>query len=268
MIVGGAQTGHDRVGDLARLVDVVHADLESGHRLPQAQQPLGVGEVDVGEGLVVLVHPGLEVAADAKRLHGRDVAGGRQHTARRDDVHHVALDHPQVFGQLATEDDPRHACRIRAGGCAAFRHAHVLQGLQDAADGRRVDPAQHGPGRIGGGPQHDLGVDEGGGRGHPVHVGDPLHDRPVLLEGPAVAHEDDVGLAAQDARLEVDFEAGHHRDHDDQRHDPDGDPRDGEVGDQRDERLLLFGPQVPRADETLKRHDSVSCLVFGVWTEF
>jgi len=51
---------------------------------------------------------------------------------------------------------------------------------------------------------------------------------------------------------EIGLEAGHHRDDHDQGHDPYRHPGDRQVGDERNEGLLLLGPQVPPADESFK----------------
>jgi hypothetical protein len=128
----------------------------------------------------------------------------------------------------------------------------MREGFQHAADGGRIDAAQDGAGNRCGRPQHDLGVDERGGGLDPAHGLRLAHHLRGLDERPGVPHEDRLGLATENAGFEVGFKAAHHRDDHDQGHDPDGDPRDGQVGDERDEGLLLLGPQIPPADEELK----------------
>ena len=72
-----------------------------------------------------------------------------------------------------------------------------------------------------------------------------------------------MGIDAEDLVGQLMGEAGHHRRDDDKGGHPQGDPPDGDEGDQRDKGLLALGLQVAAADEKLVSHGLLTGL--PVW---
>jgi len=235
---------------LRRPEQVVELEAHAGNVAFHAVERLRVGHVHQRQAGIVFVHAGLEEADHLELLQARQDRRRRHQPLRRDQRHLVADEHPQGAGELRAEDDAELA-RLerlhRAAAHVAVEVRHLLLGVgQHAAHQRAAHRLLEG--------EHALRRNIGRGRQHRLVLhglfGHLLPGR-QLAAGPGDLH---VRGDAEDARAQLLLEAVHHRQHDDQRGNTEGDAAHRDQRDEGDEMVAPLGARVAQADEEFILH--------------
>ena len=169
--------------------------------------------------------------------------------------------HLQHLGEVRPDQDARDVVRSaleRLGRALADRRLQLRDGhLADRVDALDVDEPQA---LLAG--DHRLADQR---RRRPLHAGQLPHlfDLGVDVLDTAGLEDVDVRGRADDAIAELALQAGHQRERDEQRHDPDGHAEHRDQRDQRDERLLAPRQQIPQCDEQLEGGHSLRGRISG-----
>jgi len=172
-----------------------------------------------------------------------------------------------VPGQLLPEDNARDACQDPGDlqRLAPLRREVLQAALQHPAQVdhvtgvRRREAPHHDTAHAVAVFQHRLAVDERRGGDDPRHGGDLPLDASVVLHGARVLHENDVGVDPEDLVAQFLLEAVHDGQHDDEGRNPQEDACHGDEGDDGNEDLFPFGPEIPKADKKFVGHDGPEC---------
>ena len=192
------------------------------------EQPLGDAQVHEAIGTVVLEQAEAEHAHDLEGALARRHAKRRQRALRRQHFDAITQADPQLLREVLAQDDARHRPLDRRQRVEAPRQ-HGSPDVGHPGLERRIDALDREE-LAAAGALRQPQAEHDRRRGHDTRHGAHLPDLLVGLTQPSSLEHEDVRLRSDDAITQLALEAGHQRQHDEERHHADG-HADG--GDQR-----------------------------------
>ena len=214
------------------------------------EQPLGDAQVHEAIGTVVLEEAEAEHAHDLEGTLARRHAKRRQRALRRQHFDAVAQADTQLLREVLAKDDARHRPLDRRQRVEAPRQ-HRSPDVGDAGLERRIDALDREELAAAGALRQPLSEHDRR-RADDTRHGAHLLTSSSASTQPASLEHVDMRRRPDDAIAQLALQAGHQRQHDEQRHHADGHADGGDERDERDERLFPAGQQVADGDEELE----------------